>query len=67
MLVHKKPSCNAGTDGVPGTYHGPRVGLLLAMVKRIVVVVLILAAFVYAADAIVEKMTGEGIFMRLGY
>jgi hypothetical protein len=44
-----------------------RDGLLLAMVKRIIVVVIILAGFVYGADAIVQRMTGEGIFMRLGY
>jgi preprotein translocase subunit SecE len=37
------------------------------MFKRVVVVVLLLAGFIYAADAIVEKMTGVGIFMRLGF
>jgi hypothetical protein len=37
------------------------------MVKRIIVAVIILAGFVYAADLIVQQMTGIGIFRRLGY
>jgi hypothetical protein len=37
------------------------------MLKKIVVVALILAGFLFAADYAVQRITGTGIFERLGY
>jgi hypothetical protein len=37
------------------------------MVKRIIVVIIVLAGFLYAADLVVQQTTGIGIFRRLGY